>query len=122
MGDEILGNQTAFTGVLLDMIRGGGLRVYQATDLREQVLNATMVETARGVRLAKEKASRKIDGAVALAMAVWECTKEHRHRGEPGLADPDSMKGAWLPKRQRAELLTLYGEDVPDHAIDRDLV
>ena len=30
-----------------------------------------MVETARGVRLAKEKASKKIDGAVALVMAVW---------------------------------------------------
>ena len=27
--------------------------------------------TAQGVRLGKEKASRKIDGAVALAMACW---------------------------------------------------
>ena len=65
------GNQTAFTGVFLDLVRSGGLRVYKAPDLREQVLNAVMIETSRGIRLAKEKANRKIDAAVALAMAIW---------------------------------------------------
>ncbi len=65
------GNQTAFTGVFLDLVRSGGLRVYRAPDLREQVLNAVMIETSRGIRLAKEKANRKIDAAVALAMALW---------------------------------------------------
>ena len=65
------GNQTAFTGVLLDQIRSGGLRVYQAPDLKEHGLNAVLVESARGIRLAKEKSSKKIDGAVALAMALW---------------------------------------------------
>jgi len=65
------GNQTAFTGVLLNQIRSRGLRVYQAPDLREHTLNAVLVETAREIRLAKEKSSKKIDGAVALARALW---------------------------------------------------
>jgi len=65
------GNQTVFTGVFLDQVRSRGLRVYQAPDLKEHVLNAVLVETARGIRLAKEKSSKKIDGAVALAMALW---------------------------------------------------
>jgi len=61
----------SFTGVFLDQVRSRGLRVYQAPDLKEHVLNAVLVETARGIRLAKEKSSKKIDGAVALAMALW---------------------------------------------------
>ncbi len=44
--------------------------MYLAPDLSQQVLNAVLVETSRGIRLAKEKSSKKIDGAVALAMAV----------------------------------------------------
>src|SRR5581483_754543 len=45
------------------------LRVYPDAELRQHVLNAVAVETARGWRLAKEKASRKIDAAVALSFA-----------------------------------------------------
>ena len=54
----------------MDQVRSRGLRVYRAPDLRQQILNAVLVETPRGLRLAKEKSSKKIDGAVALAMAV----------------------------------------------------
>ena len=77
------GNQTAFTGVFLDLMRSGGLRVYKAPDLREQVLNAVMIETPRGIRLAKEKADRKIDAAVALAMAIWGAQQDRG--GAPSL-------------------------------------
>jgi len=62
--------QTEFTTAFLDVVRSRSLRTYRAPDLREHVLNASMVNTPRGVRLAKEKSSKKIDGAVALAMAV----------------------------------------------------
>jgi phage terminase large subunit-like protein len=37
--------------------------------LSEHILNAIAIETVRGYRLAKEKTTRKIDGAVALSMA-----------------------------------------------------
>jgi phage terminase large subunit-like protein len=63
-------NQTRFTASLLDSIRAMSLKVYNAPDLRDHVLNVSLVETPRGNRLAKEKGSKKIDAAVALAMAV----------------------------------------------------
>ena len=84
------GNQTAFTGVFLDQVRSRGLRVYRAPDLRQQVLNAVLVETSKGLRLAKEKGSNKIDGAVALAMAIYGAVSVPISGGDGGLP------GIWL--------------------------
>lgn len=112
------GNQTLFTGALLDSIRSGSLQVYGADDLREQVLNAVMIETARGIRLAKEKASRKIDAAVALAMAVFGAQKwGSRVRPESFSYAPDSIV---VPSHQADSLRTLYGKNIPAYAIDTD--
>lgn len=56
---------------LYDTIRQTRLVVYPgADDLRTCVLNARGKETERGVRLVKQTQSRKIDAAIALAMAV----------------------------------------------------
>jgi phage terminase large subunit-like protein len=55
---------------LFDLINGGNITFYNAPDLREQVQNAVAVESTRGWRIAKDKASRKVDAAVALAMAA----------------------------------------------------
>jgi phage terminase large subunit-like protein len=56
---------------LFDSIRQTRLMIYPgADDLRECVLNARGKETERGVRLVKQTQSRKIDAAIALAMAV----------------------------------------------------
>ena len=41
-----------------------GITLYNAPDLREHVQNAVSVETARGIRLSKQKTSNKIDGAL----------------------------------------------------------
>jgi phage terminase large subunit-like protein len=46
------------------------LRLYNAPDLREHCLNGVKCGDAGGIRLAKEKQSAKIDGAVALSFAV----------------------------------------------------
>jgi len=54
---------------LYDAILSGGLAHNGDSTLTEHVLNAVAVETPRGLRLAKEKAGRKIDAAVALSMA-----------------------------------------------------
>jgi phage terminase large subunit-like protein len=48
----------------------GRIRLYNAPDLREHCLNAVSVDTPRGIRLAKQKTSRKIDAAVALSFAA----------------------------------------------------
>jgi hypothetical protein len=75
MGEEFYG-----------LVKGKNLIVYPDSDIRTQVLNATGVETPRGFRMAKEKASRKIDLAVALAMAccaALQAGKPMATRGVP---------------------------------------
>ena len=56
--------------------------MYPAADLRQQALNTVAVENPRGFRIAKDKASKKIDAIVALAMAC--CVAIERGKG-PGL-------------------------------------
>jgi hypothetical protein len=54
---------------LYDCLMGQALRMYLADDLREQAMHTVAVESPRGWRIAKQRASAKIDGIVALAMA-----------------------------------------------------
>jgi phage terminase large subunit-like protein len=63
------GNLTAAGTALYDAINERRLVAYPDTELRRHVLNAVAVNSGRGWRLAKEKASRKIDAAVALSFA-----------------------------------------------------
>ncbi|MFW9991930.1 MAG: hypothetical protein ACFFD4_07700 [Candidatus Odinarchaeota archaeon] len=68
-------NLTAMTQTLFEFIRSRNLHMYPAPDLREQCLDCVIIEGSRGMRIAKEKASHKIDAIVALAMAcqaAWE--------------------------------------------------
>jgi hypothetical protein len=53
--------------------------LYPSDELRQQALSTVAIENPRGWRFAKEKASRKIDAIVALAMA---CCAAMAHRGE----------------------------------------
>ena len=54
---------------LFNAINSGSLRHYKNAELDEAVRNAIVIETPRGLRIAKEKASRKIDALVALSMS-----------------------------------------------------
>ena len=69
-------NATRMGQTLFDLLNGKNLRLYSAADLRAQALNTVAVESPRGWRLAKEKASRKIDAIVALAMACVAALEE----------------------------------------------
>ena len=66
---------------LFDLLTGLNLEIYPADDLRQQALSTVAVESPRGWRIAKEKASKKIDAIVALAMASVAAMA---HRGEIG--------------------------------------
>lgn len=56
---------------IFSLVRDGNLIAYKSADLREHVLNATGLETpSGGVRMVKGKTSKKIDGAISLAMAA----------------------------------------------------
>jgi phage terminase large subunit-like protein len=62
-------NLTQAGQALFDLLNGRNFRTYPAADLRQHALNTVAVDTPRGWRIAKEKASKKIDAMVALAMA-----------------------------------------------------
>jgi phage terminase large subunit-like protein len=62
-------NCTLMGQTLFDLLNGRNLVLYAADDLRSQALSTVAVENPRGWRIAKEKASKKIDAIVALAMA-----------------------------------------------------
>ncbi len=69
-------NTTRMGQTLFDLLNGKNLRLYSAADLRAQALNTVAVESPRGWRIAKEKAARKIDAIVALAMACVAALEE----------------------------------------------
>ena len=64
------GNCTRMGQALFDLLTGRNLRLYPSAELRTQALNTVSVDSSRGWRISKEKASAKIDAIVALAMAA----------------------------------------------------
>jgi hypothetical protein len=74
-------NTTLMGQTLFDLLNGKSLVLYPSDELRQQALSTVAIENPRGWRIAKEKASKKIDAIVALAMA---CCAAMAHRGEIG--------------------------------------
>ena len=112
-------NQTEFTKALTDAVRYGSLRVYRAPDLRQHVLNAVLHEDTQGhSRLMKAKQRRKVDAAVALAMALWAAEK--KGGGRPSEMHDTLGILVSVPISQRDTLQAIYGADVPRRAIDKD--
>lgn len=72
---QVPSNLTSMTQILFELIRGNNLEMYPSSELRKQNMDAVIVEGARGMHIAKEKTTQKIDGIVALAMAcqaAWD--------------------------------------------------
>ncbi len=63
-------NLTEASTNLYELIKGRNLVVYPDDELRLAISHAVALETARGWKISKEKASHKIDIIVALAMAA----------------------------------------------------
>jgi phage terminase large subunit-like protein len=74
---------------LYELIKGRNLVVYRDAAMRLAVQRSVAIEKSRGWRIAKEKASHKIDVVVALAMAALGAVEE--------AAQPDVMAiwAAW---------------------------
>jgi phage terminase large subunit-like protein len=66
---QSVGNLTLASQTLFELIKGRNLTVYPDDAIRLAISRAVAVETSRGWRISKEKASHKIDVVVALAMA-----------------------------------------------------
>jgi hypothetical protein len=63
------------------LIKGRGIVVYPDDAIRLAVSRAVAVENPRGWRIAKEKASHKIDVVVALAMAALAAVEQGQRAG-----------------------------------------
>ena len=63
-------NLTEASTNLYELLKGRNLTVYPDDDLRLAISRCVALETSRGWRIAKEKASHKIDVVVALAQAA----------------------------------------------------
>jgi phage terminase large subunit-like protein len=81
---QTVANTTIMGETLFDLIKNRNLIAYADAQIREHVTNATGIETARGYRLAKDKASKKIDLAVALAMACCAALQAGKPMVSPG--------------------------------------
>jgi phage terminase large subunit-like protein len=68
--NQTVPNLTEASTNLYDLIKGRNLVAYPDADMRLSVLRSVAVESARGWRITKEKASHKIDVVVALGMAA----------------------------------------------------
>jgi phage terminase large subunit-like protein len=88
-------NITAASQNLYELIKGQNIAVYPDDAVRLAVQRAVAVETSRGWKIAKEKASHKIDIVVALAMAALGAVKKGERGwlsigyGGPGYAPGD---------------------------------
>ena len=73
---QSVGNLTAASQNLYELIKGQGLAVYRDDDIRRAVQRCVAIETTRGWRIAKDKQSHKIDIVVALAQAAYAAVQQ----------------------------------------------
>ncbi len=76
---QTVANTTRMGQTLYELLKGQNLRLYPDAELRQQALNTIAVESTRGFRIAKEKASKKIDGIVALSLACVACLDQPQY-------------------------------------------
>ena len=69
-------NLTAASQNLFDLIQGRNLLVYPDSGMRLAVSRAVAIESPRGWRITKEKASHRVDLVIALAMACHACVQD----------------------------------------------
>ncbi len=67
---QTTGNTTAMGSALFQLLNGKALRLYPSDEMRDHASHTVAVENPRGWRIAKERASKKIDSVVALSMAA----------------------------------------------------
>lgn len=73
---QSVGNLTAASQNLYELIKSGNLVAYPDPDIRLAIQRAVALETSRGWKITKDKASHKIDIVVALAMAALAAVQQ----------------------------------------------
>jgi phage terminase large subunit-like protein len=96
------GNCTAMGQALFDLLTGRNIRIYPSVELRGQALNTVSVESTRGWKISKEKASQIIDAIVALAMAAVAAL-DHGHVQAVWVSQ-DEIEAIWAEARADGRL------------------
>ena len=96
---QTIPNLTAMSQNLFELIKHGNIVLYPDEQLRKAASQAVAVETSRGWRIAKEKASHKIDVVVALAMSAL-VTVEQPQEKCIHICPPTILAGVGWRKRQ----------------------
>jgi hypothetical protein len=122
--NQTVGNLTEASTNLYDLIKGRNLVAYPDAEMRLAVQRSVAVETPRGWRITKEKASHKIDVVVALAQAALGAVQE---AGQPSISakwraawgNPDTTDtmGRELPAPSPSPVAVVH---TPSWGIDRD--
>jgi Phage Terminase len=81
-------NLTEASQNFYELITGRNILMHPNADIRLAVSRAVAVESSRGWRIAKEKASHKIDIVVAMAMAALAAVKSASEREAPRFVPP----------------------------------
>jgi phage terminase large subunit-like protein len=103
-------NLTHMATAVSDALKDKMLQLYPDAELRQHALNTVCVESRQGLRIAREKTSRKIDGIIALAMALVaakDCFADSvATRLAEAAMDPDTVRD---DLRQVRQLLPGFG-------------
>lgn len=106
-------NLTEASSNLYDLITGRNLTTYPDATLRLAISRAVAIESGRGWRITKEKASHKIDVVVALAQAALGAAKQEGRSKTtitPLFGAPSGSVAAW---RARGEARLREEREIP---------
>jgi phage terminase large subunit-like protein len=110
---QTVANLTAMGTDLYELIQASGIEFYQSNDIRLAISRTIALETPRGMRLAKEKSSHKIDVVIALPMAAHAAVSE-------AAAPPPVIAVPIVMKRDGTEVsatIGKYGPRPPRHYV-----
>ncbi len=66
-----LGNCVAFSQCLFNLLKSRGISFYESEEIRISLINCKVIYSTRGWRIVKKSGTKKIDLAIALAMASY---------------------------------------------------
>ena len=119
---QTLGNLTAMGENLLSLFKDRNIEIYEDGDLGQSLRNAVGVESARGFKIGKPSAGKKIDLVVALAMSALAAVRHERDgwglqefyresaeraaRGEPPLPPDTYLHDIYVGERERLRAIS----------------
>ena len=103
-------NLVRMCATLHEHVTQARLLLYESDEVRQHILNAHTKEHPQGWRLVKQTVKRKIDLAVALAMAVQECA-DAQAAGVPEVSSMSNSREAVSPFQTHKQAATAWIND-----------